>query len=313
MNGENFLEKLRAGLRLDMGKSPENAERRGRNVALTFTFTRHEKPGKTPEGMSADFILPDGLDRMRETGKSEGAEYIMVAGSRDVKRARQTGEAYMQGLNEAGMVELINRDGVEGSKAREFGVYAMDDLNPVANVGKVLQLILAEGKKLVHEGQLDAGKLEGWAIARYLETPDETFRAQGVTTVRETAARIAHRLIAGTRMASRLYADMDTKVNNFTHGPNLECLLKHVIVIDGKTGFDHVSEIGGYFAPGESINFDIQTDEQGNLKPLKIKFRDKEYDVDTDILKTLADEYQQLPEIQEREKHKEKTLARVRT
>lgn len=272
---------------------PEQAGERGKNTKVTETFTRHAKPGKTPEGMSADFILPEGLEEIKQKGRGETEPkyYMMIAGSKGVKRARQTGQSYAEGVNEAGAVEIINKEGKEGSKLSEFGVYAMSDLDPFKDVGKIMKPILDEGKKLIEEKKLKSEELEGWAIAKFLQTPDEKFIEQGVPLPREVAARMAHRLSTGLRMSEKIFKNLEMKVNNFTHGPNAECLLKYVIKNNGKSGFNDVAEIGGAFKTGENVDFIIERDETGLLKPIKINLRGQEYDFDMEEFNKLREEY----------------------
>jgi hypothetical protein len=271
---------------------PEQAGERGKNTKVIETFTRHGKPGKTPEGMSADFILPEGLEEIKEKGKGEkDLQYYMIAGSNSVKRARETGKAYSEGVNETEAIEIINKEGKDGTKLSEFGVYAMSDLDPFKDAAKILKPILDEGKKLIEEQKLTNQELEGWAIAKFLKVPDEKFKEQDVPTPREVAARMAHRLSSGVKMSDKIFKDLEMKVNNFTHSPNPECLLKYVIKNNGKSGLDDIAEIGGTFKPGENVDFIIERDGQGNLKPIKINFRGKEYDFDMDEFNKLIEEY----------------------
>ena len=309
---EGFLERYHAHRAADAEKSPENKEQ-GRGTQVTFSFTRHEKPGKTPEGMSADYILPEGLDNAKYRGRKEAdAHFLLVTGSKNVKRARQTAKAYMAGVdetyigelnaairkvrevNENNFTEIINKDGSEGTTLHEYGVYAMPDLDPVWDVGKVLKPILAKGKKLVDEGSLPASDLEKWAIGQYMEQPDEVFTEQGVDTPRETAAEMAHRLLSGVRMSGKLYSGLDVKVNNFTHGPKIECLLTQVIR-DRKELGHHISvgELRGALSPGESVDFDIRRDDDGNLLPIEALVRGQRYPVDSWQLAQLITEYRE--------------------
>jgi len=217
----------------------------------------------------------------------------MITGSKGVKRARQTGEAYSEGINETETVEIINQEGKDGSKLSEFGVYAMSNLDPFKDAGKIMTPILAEGKKLIAENKLKNEELEGWAVAKFLQMPDEKLKEQGVPTIREVAARMAHRLNSGVKMSDKIFKDLEMKVNNFTHGPNPECLLKYVIKNNDKSGFADISEIGGAFKPGENVDFVIERDATGALKPIIINFRGRQYDFDMDEFNKLLEEYKE--------------------
>lgn len=89
-----------------------------------------------------DKITPEGLEEIKRVGEEEKMPYVLVTGSRGVQRARETGQAYMQGIDEENMAEIINREGAEGSKLKEFGVYAMSELDPWAGAAKLLTPIL---------------------------------------------------------------------------------------------------------------------------------------------------------------------------
>ncbi|MBI4779140.1 hypothetical protein HY797_01650, partial [Candidatus Falkowbacteria bacterium] len=144
---------------------------------------------------------------------------------------------------------------------------------------------------LIEEKKLKSEELEGWAIAKFLQTPDEKFIEQGVPLLREVAARMAHRLSTSLRMSEKIFKNLEMKVNNFTHGPNAECLLKYVIKNNGKSGFNDVAEIGGAFKTGENVDFIIERDETGLLKPIKINLRGQEYDFDMEEFNKLREEY----------------------
>jgi len=287
-----MFDKMFKNLYKEKMNDPEQAGERGKNTKVIETFTRHGKPGKKPDGMSADFILPEGLKEIKEKGKGEtDLQYYMITGSNGVKRARETGKAYSEGINETEAIEIINKEGKEGTKLSEFGVYAMSDLDPFKNAGTIMKPFNVEADELIKEGKLKPEEKEGYSIGKFLKVPDEKFIEQGVPTPREIAANMAHRLSSGVKMSDRIFKDLEIKVNNFTHAPNSECLLKYVIKNNGKSGLDDIAEIGGTFKPGENVDFIIERDGQGNLKPIKINFRGKEYDFDMDEFNKLIEEY----------------------
>lgn len=289
---ENFLEHYKALRSQDTLRSPEEREQ-GKDTRVRFAFTRHEKPLKRPDGLSADVVLPEGIERARDVGQTEDAEYLLVMGSRGVNRARETGQAYMQGVSEAGLSGIINKEGSEGSKLHEYGVYAFSDLDPIQDISKVMKPIFAEGKELIAEGKLAPDKLEAWGTARFMELPDSFLSEQGVSTKYKTASELAHRLQSGVNMSGKLYRDLDVKVNNFTHSPKPECLLQYILQKDGKTGFTSLDEIGGVVAPGEQVEFIVERDGRGELKPIKINFRGETFDCDMEAFHGLVDEYRE--------------------
>lgn len=272
-----------------MAEGKEGKER-GRNVNLKFVFRRHEEPGKTPEGMSADFLTEFGTQRAKERGKvlAGADEYLMVAGSKGVKRARETGGLLLGGFrDEEGASAIVNRE-MSGEQQEKMGhgkmppgdvvIYRSGDLDPVKNFAAIAKEAKAQG----------AADLQA-QIQWWLDNPDRA-RALGAPTSEDVAAEFAYRLGIGMRMSGRLFEGLDVRFENLTHGPKPDAFLKEVMMKDGKRGFEKLEEIGGMFQPGEDVEFDVKRDAQGQAS-VKISFRGKEYGVDTQRLEELQARY----------------------
>ena len=255
---------------------------------LTFAFRRHEEPGKTPEGMSADWLTEAGKAHAKETGKGLEAEYLMVAGSKGVKRARETGGLILGSFrDEHGASAIVNRE-MSADQQKDLGhgemppgdrvIYRSGDLDPVKNFAAVVKAAKAEGA-------MDLGSQIQW----WLDHPAEC-QAMSVPTSKEIAAEMAHRLSIGLKMSGKLYAGLDVRFENLTHGPKLEALLKEILVHEGQAGFKRLEEIGGMVQPGENIDFDIRRDETGQ-ESIKLKLRGHEYDIDMAALARLQELY----------------------
>lgn len=102
------------------------------------------------------------------------------------------------------------------------------------------------------------------------------------------------------------------------HGPTLEFLLQEALIRkneQGETirGFKDLSEIGGQQNTSEAFSVEVETDELGNNKPLKISFDNSERPefsemfLDSQTINELASFYEQLhPEIHGLRERKEK-------
>lgn len=276
---------------------------RGKNVHITATFSRHEEPGKTPEGMSADFLTDRGKQRAKERGTAEiSHEFVMTTGSKAVERARETGA-----LEKEGMVDLSNIDRVVNRQFtdrlaqaghKKFGergghvIYRNPDLDPVKGLKNMWLEAGQKAAKAIGRGEITADQKETFQYEYFLNNPDHA-EELGSQTPREAAQDVAHRVSQTLQMSSRLYEGMDLDNRNYTHGPKPECALKFILrQPDGKVGYDKLEEIGGPFKPGESFSLDIQRDKNGELLPVGIKRGDKKLgSLDMEMVKTLTEEY----------------------
>ncbi|PIT87052.1 MAG: hypothetical protein COU31_05205 [Candidatus Magasanikbacteria bacterium CG10_big_fil_rev_8_21_14_0_10_40_10] len=291
MSETNFLTKYKK-------KYESEKAGRGENTQVIVSLTRHEDPLKTPEGMSSDKITDEGLKKAKKTGQKETTPYILLYGSHSVKRARETGQAFAEGIDSnvdlENMAEIINKKIKKGSKtiAGEFGVYAMPDLDPIGKLGVVLKPYLNEAQEKISRKELEESQKLTYAIQKFLDTPDKKFEEWNAETPRQAAARLAHYLnIVGIKQSGRLFSEFKLKAKSITHCPAIESLLKFVLKDKNKVGFKDLSEIGGATTPGESIDFDIQRDENGELKPITIKMRGKEMEMDMEKFNELLREY----------------------
>jgi len=269
---------------------------KGKNVSVQFVLRRHENPGKLPDGMSADFITEQGIANAQKTGGdlADEATYLMVTGSKRVKRGRETG-GHIAGSfrDEAGAAALVNKEmSAEAQEKAGHGkmppgdvvIYRSGDLDPVKNFATVMKQSKEAGAKDVTE-----------VIQFWIDNPDKA-KAAGTLTSEEVAAELAHRLSIGVKMSDRLYEDTDLRIENLTHGPKPDALLSEIMLQkDGTRGFEKLEEIGGAFNAGEGVVFDINRDSDGEVS-LKIKFRGEEYGVDMNRLDELQDLYRKMQE-----------------
>ncbi|MFA7286106.1 MAG: hypothetical protein WC052_00335 [Patescibacteria group bacterium] len=278
-------------------EAKDEGREKGKNVSVQFVFRRHEEPGKTPTGMSADFLTEKGIAGAKQRGHdlANSGEYVMFFGSKGVQRARETA-GHMIGTfrDEAGAAALINKPMTAEDQQRaghgelppgDVAIYRSSDLNPVPNFAKINEAAKAEGAKTIDE-----------SVQYWLDNPEKA-KELAAGTPEETAAELAHRLGLGIKMSGKLYEDTNLRVENLTHGPKLEALLHEVMIDDtGKRGFGRLEEMGGMFQPGEDVNLAIHRNDEGELDLGGIDFRGKHYGVDMERLDELRDLYRKMQE-----------------
>ncbi|MBI2551917.1 hypothetical protein HYW17_01285 [Candidatus Uhrbacteria bacterium] len=277
----------------------QEGRERGKNVNVKFVFRRHEQPGIDEKaGTPMDFLTEAGVELAKKTGRELPQDaYLMVAGSRGVKRARESG-GHMLGSfrDEAGAAAIVNRE-MSGEQQEKMGhgkippgdvvIYRSGDLDPEKGFSIIRGAARQEGVAKELPAVVD------WWLANQNKTRD-----LGAPALEDIAAEMAHRLTVGVNMSGKLYEGLDVRFENLTHGPKLVAFLKEVLLKkDGTRGFEKLEEIGGMVKPGEAVEIDIKRDEKGRMD-MKLKFRGKEYDIDQKRLLELVDLYRQQHPVQ---------------
>lgn len=271
----------------------------GKNVHAVLEFLRHATPGKTPEGMSADFLTEGGQDMAKGLGKQRPKEKKVGGYSSPAKRAQETGDLYLDNTDDS--VEVINSTMAETkanySAQKEGNVFRMktkQELAPVAGFAKIMPLAKAYAKAEKEAGfKLDDLTL---IIQFYLDNPN-LCEQNGVDLPREAAASIAHRVATELGMTERFAQDTDVRLINVTHGPKLEPFLKEVI------GFKKLEDVGGAVREGENLQFVVDIDNDKNKK-VTLVFRDKEYEMTPEQIETILTLSREYKEKLERIKEK---------
>lgn len=263
-----------------------NAEKQefGKNVHAVLEFLRHATPGKTPEGMSADFLTEGGQKMAQEMGMARVREKNVGGYSSPAKRAQETGDLYLDNTDES--VTVVNRTIAETKakypKQKEGNTFRMktkQELAPVADFAKIMPLAQTYAKAQKEVGS----KLDALThiIQFYLDNPEKC-KEMGVDLPHEAASQIAYRFATELNMTNRFQEDTDVRLINVTHGPKLEPFLKEVI------GFDRLEEIGGAVKEGENLQFvvDIDADKK---KTVTLVFRDKNYELTDEQIRHLTE------------------------
>lgn len=270
----------------------ENESKYGLNVHAVLEFGRHEVPGKTPDGMSADYL--------EESGKKSAAirgggirEKNVAAYSSPKERAQETVDLEVGAaeLVSAGAVNVVNRkiEELEGmipegaqKEGNQFKVKIKKELDTIVGFQKIFPQAKQWAEKQMTEGS--ERSLMDLIIQFYLDN-SELCEQEGVTTPHEAATQIAYRADIETRMTSKFLNGTDIRLVNITHGPKLEPFLLEVV-----DEFNSLEDIGDSLDPGENFEFEIQTDASGE-RNIKLNFRGKTYDINQSKLEMLAKEY----------------------
>lgn len=276
-------------------QAPEKKEVFGHNIKAVLEFKRHQDPGKTPEGMSADWLTEKGQVAAREDGAK--IEEATVKGFASPKlRAQETVDLMLQNVDDD--VRVINQklETLEGTRAavgsrtdkerdkNEFNIRTRKELDATANFAKIMPIASAWADEQIKAG----AKLDKYSliVEWYLDNPEKC-RENGVLDGHETATEIAERVAVELGMTDRFKDNSEVRLVNVTHGPKIEPFLREVV------GVENLEEIGGALKPGESVNFAVSIDDNKN-KSVKLLFRDKEYPIEQNELekiKSLSQEY----------------------
>lgn len=267
-------------------KSPES--RFGQNVSVEIEFMRHEEPGKTPEGMSADYLTDKGQERA--AAKADDIDKPVKGYASPKLRAQQTIDLQLQNVDEE--VRVINqklegdlKETVKGQKPEnEFLIRLRKELDVAKDFAKVMPEAQTWAKQQIADG---SKRTAYDLVVQYYLDHSERAAELGIPTPEESAQKIAFAADREIRMTSRLYSNSDIKLLNGTHGPNLEPFLREVMV-----GFKSLEELGGALNPGEGFKFISKTDDSGN-QTVKLLLRGQEYDVNMERLQQLATGYKE--------------------
>ncbi|MCD4760479.1 hypothetical protein K8R42_01130 [bacterium] len=271
--------------------SPEREQ--GLNVHAVLEFGRHEVPGKTPEGMSADYLKPEGKQRAAAMGE-EITEKNLGGYASPKERAQETVDLEMQAAEifSEGGVNIVNQkqENLAGGsqdlsaqkEGNEFKVKVSDELDAIADFGKVMPAC----KKWAEAQQADGSKrgLYELIVQHYLDNIELSEHA-GVMTPHEAATEIAYRVAREVGMTEKFLNDTDIRLVNITHGPKLEPFLLEVV-----DEFKTLEDMDDALNPGESFEVEVNTDDQGQ-KTIKLNLRGKSYDINEKALAKLSEEY----------------------
>jgi|GEM_PF-1037519 len=275
----------------------------GQDVQVEVEFMRHEEPGKTPEGMSADYLTETG--KVRAAAKGKDIDRLTKGYSSPKLRAQETIDLQLQNADhevliinqklsdQASKGEKTIKDIAVGQKPENvFNMRLRPELDTVVNFAAINE----ETKQWAKAQIANGSKRPEYdlVVQYYLDHPERSYEME-VTTPQDAAEEIAFAASREIGMSKHLYSDSNVKLLNGTHGPKLEPFLQQILIgKDGKRGFASLEEIGGAFKPGENFKLLAKTKmgEKGKLEmEVRLLLRGQEYAVDMPRLEQLARNY----------------------
>jgi hypothetical protein len=254
--------------------SPEQKEF-GRQVEIVLKFIRHGE--RTKEGTLTDHGRDITAERARESGLEEaGFDAVKAIGSNagpknpdGMGRSLETADIY--GYEIGGDAQFATR----AQKALNYQTFVNQE--PFDWLAFYNSNLPENFNELSDEEKVNAAKQAQVATVNHLINLD-TPEAKGYR--QEAAGSFAYVIDHYAQMAKRLKSESKVLIPAGTHGGVMEFVLREALVRkdrDGKEiiGFSDLDEIGGEFSPSEGYDVDIETDEDGNLGPLKVSFDNK--------------------------------------
>jgi hypothetical protein len=277
----------------------QESKERGRNVKIIVKFLRHGE--RTLDGKLTDYGREVTKVRAIESGiklddyhavKAVGSEAGVSSGAG--ARALETADIYAHEIA-----------GDDAFRVRTNSILNYETLlNPVPyNHVEVYNSFLPENFETFSDEEKSAvAKVAQTKTVGYLtqmETP------QAIAYREEIAGSFASIILHYCDMLRRLYSGSSVLIPAGTHGGTMEMLLREALVRKDRDGQEVPQDFGGEFNPSEAYNVDIETDENGELKKLRVTFDDPKREVPEDVylaldkVKKFAKYYEEL--------HKDKT------
>lgn len=251
------------------------------DIRVVSRFRRHADPDKDTEGRSLDSLSEFGIEQAELMGgenKNEGLSSKILKTFHSPKQRAWETLKYMM-------------DGAGTEEARSYEKSELDTMAIPKNVAAEMAWKDKEkGEKRTFDEMIDF----------ILNNPDSQ------EEIEKIGERMSHRVNVALNSLHYLKSQDDVEMESITHGPVQEAFLKKVVLMEDeegekKIGFDSVAEIGGAFKPGEGFEMVTTLDKEGNQvnrlvlnrldeKGVKI-VQKREYEIDWDEVKRLAENY----------------------
>jgi hypothetical protein len=277
-------------------ESKESAER-GENVKILLRFMRHGE--RDLDGNLVDYgreitrqvakesdIKPEDFDAVKAIGSDAGP-----LGPGGMQRSLETVDIY---AHEIAGEEAFNTR-VEKALSYESLISPLPhDYNKTykANIPSNFDDLTDEEKKEISKKAQEAVMNE----LIQLDTPE------AIQYKKEAAGALASVVVHYIEVAHRLKSGSRVLLPAGTHGGVMEFLLEQALIRKDDEGneilgFKNIEDIGGAFSPSESYDVDVQTDENGKLKPITVNLgnrREGEFSLKESIVRELAEFYDDL-------------------
>ncbi|MFA7209591.1 MAG: hypothetical protein WC120_04885 [Parcubacteria group bacterium] len=286
----------------------ERAAEKGENVKINLMFIRHGE--RTKKGELTDYgrqetmeraeispLTQEEFDAVKSMGSPAGPKST-VEGSEIETMSRATETAHIFGSK---IAELTGSEEFETRNRPALSFETVKNKMPY-NHTAIYNSLLPENFETLsdEEKAVAAAKAQASTVNHLmnLDTPE------AIAYKQEVAGAYSYTISHYAEMAERLKAGSKVLMPTGVHSPMMEVFLQKALVrkdAEGNaiTGFTDVAEIGGEFGPSEGYSVNIETDENGQLKPLGISFSNEarpkgEMYLDPEAIKELADAYKEL-------------------
>lgn len=252
---------------------------RGKNTFIELFILRHGERTKTGEltdfartetreqvqALHSSGLFTTELDAIKPIGSDAGP-----AGPTGSGRARETAELVAD--------ELSRLTGARKLESRERNILSYEPLKtpPPYNHTEIYNSFLPDDfESLPDLGKKKAAQVAQQATVNHvlsLDTP------QAITWRKENAGALAFMIEHMGSLSGKLYKDSKILIPAGSHDPVIEYILKEALIwedIEGKKhkGFGTNEEIGGEFEPGEGYSVNIKRNDNGELEPLTVNFK----------------------------------------
>lgn len=265
---------------------------RGHNVHIEIVFARHAQKAaagvfnKELSGISASLISPKG----GQLSRRKGAEVLKEPTKGYITSVARTKETLQEMLKGA---EITDPQELEKMSQKYLGFEAVNLAKPsmeqyttiVDNakaeyiarhfpVRKYDELTLDEQEQVMEAAEEPALQ---WYLDHGDKRPDPN-----TWSPKEMAGVVAYKLNRFANLPERIEDGKQIELVSVGHKTSTEAFLKQLI------GFSDLSEIGGSLKTLDDWKLDVDTNAQGQ-KTVKLLLRGKEYPVDADKLRELAE------------------------
>lgn len=291
---------LNSSQKIDAGQEKEKTPEKGRNVKIILKLIRHGERSQTGDltdigrkitrGKAREKMLEnDNFDAVKAIGSTAGPK-----GSTGKQRSLETADIYMK---------ETPRD--SDFKTRGRGILSYETViskRPYDHLAIYNANLPLNYKELSDEDKIKANKKAQTAVVNHLFSLNSL---EARTYKKEIAGSFASIIQHYGEMAKRLKNGSKVLTPAGTHGGNMELILEQALVRENKdgqeiAGLKDLGEIGGDIDPSEAFNVIIETDENGELKPLRVTFDNSnrpaadEMYLEPEKVKELADFYDRL-------------------
>ena len=258
-------------------QNPENQEKYGQNVHVKMLFMRHGE-----KASEAGLLSEAGKRKLQEQFQNypQTSDKIKLS-TANVGRNIQTLRIIEDSIKD----EKLGTSHIDTA----YG-YFSEKLGGITDHQKEVDFsddFVDRLHELIRTGE------ENDVVQSYIDFQDQR-PDQDTISPKEMASKIAKRVLVQSKIAKRLYSGSKVDFIQITGSTPFFPLLKELISDEvdvnpvNPEGKNFTEKIGGTWDFGEGVTIEANTNEHGELQPLKVSFRGKEYVVDLDQLTELA-------------------------